>query len=229
MSAAFANALHSLTSWATSLDQAAVIANTLYFLALINPISKVFLLSTMDPPITGRQLRSICLRSTAVAFMILLVLTGAGNYILGSIFHVKLYSLSVAGGIILFMVGLTAVQKGKFYEERRRGTELDIAIVPLAAPLIAGPATITGAISSASARGVWPTMLCLLIALIINLIIMLASLRIGRMLEKMHATGPLIRITGLVVASLAVQMIFTGCSSWVIELGATLNKTFDFP
>ncbi|MCX7049508.1 MAG: MarC family protein [Candidatus Sumerlaeota bacterium] len=224
-----AAAYQTVAAWANSLDRSLIVADTLYFLALINPVSKVFLLSSMNPPLAGRHLRSICLRSTAIAFLILLVLIGAGNYVLGSIFHVKLYSLSVAGGIILFMVGLKAVQQGKFYEEHGRPAESDIAIVPLAAPLIAGPATITGAISYASAHGVGLTMLCILIALIINMIIMLASVRIGHALEKIHATAPLIRITGLIVASVAVQMIFTGAASWVIELGVSLNKTFDFP
>ena len=195
-----------------------VISNVLYFLALINPASKVFILSTLQPPCSRRELVMLSVRSTVAAFLILLALTVCGDFLLRDVFRVDIYSLKVAGGLVLFLIGLTAVQRGRFFEQTMTRAA-DISIVPLAAPLIAGPGTMTGAISFASEYGVILTLICVTLALAVNLVIMLFSARIGEALERVNATGPLIRITGLIVAAVAVQMVLDGLGKWLGETG----------
>lgn len=190
------------------------VQTSLYFLALINPASKVFLLSSMDPPYTRAELLKVSLTATSVALVILLVLSGVGHVLLHEVFRVEMYSLQVAGGIVLFLIGLTAVRKGRFYEQDFHKAT-DISIVPLAAPLIAGPGTITAAISFASTHGLTITALSLTTALVVNFVVMLLSVWIGRILERLHAFGPLIRITGLIVTAVAVQMTLSGLAEWL--------------
>jgi len=96
---------------------AQIIENTLYFLALINPVSKVLFLTAKKPAYTRQELFSLSIKATLVALLILSILSSFGNFLLVSVFHVEIYSLSVAGGIILFIIGLTAVREGKFFEE----------------------------------------------------------------------------------------------------------------
>jgi multiple antibiotic resistance protein len=196
-----------------------IIENTLYFLALINPASKVLFLASKQPAYSRRELISLSLRSTIVALSILVILTTIGNFLLLTIFHVEIYSLSVAGGIILFIIGLTAVRQGRFFESSKE-TEAtsDVSVVPLAAPLIAGPGTMTAAISFASMHGTGVTLVCITLAVIINLVCMLLSTEINRALEKLNATGPMIRITGLIVTAVAMQMIFSGTATWLTKV-----------
>lgn len=194
------------------------LANTLYFLALVNPASKIFLLSSINPPYSWRELRSVSLRCTFVALAILVVLACVGSFLLETVFQVQVYSLKVAGGIILFLIGLAGVRKGEFHENPKDGERTDIAIVPLAAPLIAGPGTIAGAISFHAIHGGPATIVCLTAALGLNLALMLCSGRIAWVLQKTHTMGPLIRITGLIVAAISVQMIFSGCGMWLKSL-----------
>ena len=201
------------------MNQDVIIRGTLYFLALINPASKIFLLCTYQPPISKQNLRSIAIRSTAVAFIILGLLSWAGNFLLIQVFQVELYSLRAAGGAILFLIGLSAVRQGRFYEESALSSVSDISIVPLAAPLIAGPGTITAAISFSTINGFFAGLACLSVALLINLAIMLVSGKIGTVLEKINATGPLVRITGLIVTAVAVQMFLTGLKEFIVEIG----------
>lgn len=198
----------------TAMNSMLVISNILYFLALINPVSKVFILCTLQPPCSRRELVMLSVRSTVVAFLILLVLTVCGDFLLRDVFRVNIYSLKIAGGLVLFLIGLTAVRRGRFFEETLTHAS-DISIVPLAAPLIAGPGTMTGAISYASEHGIILTLVGVTLALAINLVIMLFSARIGQALERIHATGPLIRITGLIVAAVAVQMVLDGLGKWI--------------
>ena len=48
---------------------------------------------------------------------------------------------------------------------------------------------------------------------------MLFSLPLGRVLRFLHLVGPLIRITGLIVSAVAVQMILAGGAEWLKSTG----------
>lgn len=58
-------------------------------------------------------------------------------------------------------------------------------------------------------------MICITLAVLINLVFMLLSFPINYFLQKINVVEPLIRITGLIVTAVAMQMIFTGCATWV--------------
>jgi multiple antibiotic resistance protein len=195
-----------------------LLETSLYFLALINPVSKIFLLSSVEPRYTARKLFRVSLAANGVALSILVVLAVVGSYLLHQVFRVELYSLQVAGGMVLFLIGLTAVTKGRFYEKGLTGDE-SIAIVPLGAPLIAGPGTITAAISFSAHYGIQQTLIALGIAVGINFGLMLMSMGISRVLEKISAIGPLIRISGLIVVAVAVHMALNGVGEWLMALG----------
>ena len=66
--------------------------------------------------------------------------------------------------------------------------------------------------------------LALSFALSANFAVMLCATWIGRALDRVSATEPLIRITGLIVAAVAVQMIPGGIGDWwnaVIQASAS--------
>jgi len=201
------------------MNLAQIIENSLYFLVLVNPITKVLFVTSRYPAYLPRELKSISIRSTIAAFLILVILASIGDFLFIKIFRVEIYSLSVAGGIILFIIGLKAVNKGKFFESgSENDSSKDIAVVPLAAPLIAGPGAMTAAISFASINGSITTIICIAVATLINFACMLFSFQISRILDKFNATETLIRITGLIVTAVAMQMIFAGCTTWAIKV-----------
>ena len=47
------------------------------------------------------------------------------------------------------------------------------------------------------------------------------GLPVNRLLHVLHLTGPLIRITGLIVAAVAVQMVLSGTGEWLALMGPT--------
>ena len=125
-----------------------------------------------------------------------------------------MYSLRITGGLVVFMIGWSAVREGRFHPKSESPgmpeNFTDISLVPLAAPLIAGPGTIAAAISGTAEFGLFSTSLALTLAIGINFVIMLFSPAINSFLGKIHALGPLIRLTGLIIAAVALQMIITG-------------------
>ncbi|MGI8481092.1 MAG: MarC family protein [Chthoniobacterales bacterium] len=71
----------------------------------VDPISNVALFAGLTAALTRAERRSVALRASIYAVLILVVSVVAGQFILDAI-GIHLHSLKVAGGIILFLFGL---------------------------------------------------------------------------------------------------------------------------
>src|SRR3989338_2651 len=143
-----------------------------------------------------------------IATILLLVFLLFGTGIL-KYFSISFNSFRVAGGLVLLIIGLRIVLGLRLIEERAKKYEL--AAVPLATPLIVGPAVITVAILLVSEFG----FLIPLIAAAANFISSLIILRQTELLFKIlgrQGSEVIARIMGLILAALAVEFIKHG---WV--------------
>ncbi|MBQ9503094.1 MAG: MarC family protein [Lentisphaeria bacterium] len=195
------------------MEIAPVFENAFYLLALLNPPSKIMFLAAYEPKLSRRQNFELSWKSSAAALLILLIIAAAGHFILSRIFRVELYSLQITGGLVVFVIGWTAVNEGRFLKrntEPTQNTMTDISLVPLAAPLIAGPGMIAATIAGSFADGFAITSCSLAIAIFINFLLMLCSSSINAFLTRTHMLGPLIRLTGLITSAVAMQMLVNG-------------------
>ena len=188
--------------------------NALYLLALINPISKVSILSGLPSAQRDAQFLSLTAKASTVAVGILLGAMIVGDLLLRSVFRVDLYSLRFAGGVVVFWVGLNALRRGVFFEHDPHVAMESLALVPLACPMIAGPATIAACIGLRAQHGIFMPTMAMLLALSVNHVIMLCSPLIGRLLDRFNILSALIRITGLIVMTIGTQMALDGIAAW---------------
>ncbi len=200
-----------------------VLENTLYFLAVLNPASKILFLTAYDPPLNFAQTWELSWKSSLAALLMLISFALLGQVVLQKVFRIEMYSLRATGGLILFFTGWLAVREGRFFQlnkgaKNKKTDFTELSIIPLAAPLMSGPGTITIALSLAAEFGYWHCITVLSVAILVNFCLMICALPINRLLLKMRLAGPLVRITGLVVATVAVQMIFSGLSEWLQTL-----------
>ncbi|MCM8804981.1 MAG: MarC family protein [Candidatus Omnitrophica bacterium] len=186
-----------------------IVENFLFFIVLLNPISKIVVLSALNIIDNFEELKKISLRATLTAMIILFIFSFGGTFILKKIFRVEIYSLQIVGGIVLFLIGLRALQKGEFFEIEPQ-KKYDIAVVPIASPMIAGPATITASISQSAIYGPFITYLSIFFALIVNFFIMIFAGEINNFFKKYNLLGPIIKITGLFIASLGINIALIG-------------------
>lgn len=189
--------------------------NALYVLALVNPISKVPVLAGMAAaPEGGDELKGVTVRSSLVAGGILLSAMVFGDWILRSVFQVQLHSLRVAGGAVLFWVGFHGLRTGVFFEHDAHSRFRDMAIVPLACPMIAGPAAIAATITLRAREGLLVPTVAVFLALGVNHVIMRLATPISALLARYNILGALIRITGLIVMTIGTQMALDGLATW---------------
>ncbi|MBQ7394823.1 MAG: MarC family protein [Lentisphaeria bacterium] len=193
-----------------------VIENAMYLLVLLNPASKIMFLASYQPSLSRRENFELSWKSSGAALLILLILAAVGDALLRRIFRVELYSLQVTGGLVVFMIGWLAIREGRFLalpKDGRQPDMTDLSLVPLAAPLIAGPGMIAAVIAGTIQYGIAHEAVSLTLAIGINFLLMVFSRKINRLLNRTHLLGPVIRLTGLVIAVTAMQMIFSGLKS----------------
>ena len=82
------------------------------FLALINPIQKIFVINSLQGQMTDNELRYLSIKSSITAFIILIIFQIFGNIIFGYVFRIQLYSFRVMCGFVLVYSGWIALQKG---------------------------------------------------------------------------------------------------------------------
>jgi len=179
-------------------------------LALINPVQKIFLINSLQERLTDKELRYISIKSTITAFVILILFLFLGNVIFSYVFRIQLYSFRVTCGMVLLYSGWVALQQGVLINIGKDVRIQDISSVPIAIPMIAGPGTITATVTFPAQYGALVTVMAVFAALLVNLIIMLYAKNIGRVMIKLNIMSPFIRIIGLIIATIGIQMIFDG-------------------
>lgn len=179
-------------------------------LALINPFQKIFVINSLQGQMTDRELRYVSIKSSITALVILLLFLALGNVIFGFIFKIQLYSFRVTCGMVLVYSGWNALQKGVLINIGKDERIQDIASVPIAIPMIAGPGTITATVTFPAQYGILITVLAVFAAIGVNLVIMLYAKNIGKVLIKLNLMSAFVRIIGLIIATIGIQMIFDG-------------------
>jgi multiple antibiotic resistance protein len=165
----------------------------------------------VDGALTRVERRRTALRAVLYATVILVVAVVAGQIILDAI-GIRMHSLKVAGGIILFLFALKMLFGGL---DKPGSPEAgrDLAVFPLAVPSIAGPGAMMAAIVLTD-NDVYTvpeqaeTGVVLVVVLLITYIFLRFSDFILRVIGQQGA-AVLVRVMGIILASLAVEIVLT--------------------
>jgi multiple antibiotic resistance protein len=165
---------------------------------------------------SAQDRRRIAKRALLVALGIQLLFVIFGNYIFGYL-SIRLYSFSIAGGILLSIVAVEMLfghkTRTEYQEKEREEEKENITVVPLAIPLHTGPASIiTGMIIFGKAdnlvlKGVF--VLATICVYIASMFILFKSDIIFKVLKPL-GMKVITRVMGLILLTLAVQFVVNG-------------------
>ena len=190
---------------------------------LVNPFEGIpyFLSATETMPQEERD--RVARRAAVGVATILLVSLVLGRLIL-AVFGITTPAFQTAGGVIVFLIGLRMVLSSPEAGAERAiiVAHRDIAIVPLATPLLAGPGAISSVIVYAShSPGAMNYALLAFIVMLVGAATLLSLRLAGPVARRMGPIGVDIssRIMGLLVTAIALEMIISGVTKLVPALG----------
>jgi len=186
----------------------------------IGPVETAVVFASLTAGIHRSERRSLALRSVMIAGLVLLLFAIAGSLIL-SVLHISLPAFRTAGGLLLFLQaltltfsspGLSSISESEMRDAEQPG---DIAIFPLAFPLIAGPGSLSAAVLVMGRTAGWiegaGVIAMVLTCLFLTFGAMLAAERLVAILGRTGA-DVVSRVSGILLAGLAVQFVFDGLS-----------------
>tara|TARA_R110002020_G_scaffold255477_7_gene469230 strand:+ start:1763 stop:2395 length:633 start_codon:yes stop_codon:yes gene_type:complete len=181
-----------------------------------------FIFAALTKRNTAKQRFAFATRGVIIAAVILLIFAVLGSAIL-DVFGITIPALRTAGGLLLFLIAIdmvfarhsggTGTTDEEEVEARSRD---DIAVFPLAMPLLAGPGAISAVILLATGARTdlefWAVLAAVVVILFLAWLTLLLAIPIQRLLG---VTGLAVvsRVVGILLAALAVQFVFDGIKS----------------
>ena len=154
----------------------------------------------------------VLIRELLIALLIMVGFLFMGKWFLQA-FGIHEYSLSIAGGIILFIISVKLVFSNE-EEPKNDPKEDEPFIVPLAIPLVAGPAALSIVMISAAQHTKMFTLGAVVVASVINSVILMLSFPLSRLLGRRGLVA-IERFTGLILILISVDMVMSGISAFI--------------
>lgn len=189
------------------------------FFAIMNPLGNTPVFLSMTNGFDSKEKKAIALKTALISFVVVAIFILLGNAIFKA-FDITLYAFRIAGGLLITRAGFELLSSGGAKShapsediDRSAKSITEIAISPLAIPLIAGPGTIATAINFTGLYPSWKGTLGILgilgfVCLLLYILFMFSD-RLVKYLGRdvMNVTS---RLMGLIIAVMGVQMIISG-------------------
>lgn len=170
------------------------------------------LTSTMTP----KQRRNAAWQATLTSLGVVLAFTLFGQYIFGFL-HISVPALQSSGGLLLLLVAMQLLTGDSM--QPKGDEQVNIALVPLGTPLLAGPGTIVASMLAIESAGhEVPGWVAVLSAIVILHLIIWLTMRYSGFLSRLLGPGGitlLTRIAGVLLAAIAVQLIADGVRGFI--------------
>jgi len=189
--------------------------------ALIDPPGYVPLFLSITATDSEEGRKKILKKACLAALIVLTIFTFAGKYLL-MFFGISIPALQISGGLIMLAIGfemLNMMPRGEKLtrtEQNEATTKTDVSIIPLAIPMLSGPASIVAVIVMASREASLTNYSAIFVSIVVTLGITYLLLRsASRIMSFLGVTGlrVLTRVMGLLLCAMAVQFVIDGYSA----------------
>ncbi|KHA62452.1 membrane protein [Vibrio variabilis] len=185
------------------------------FFAMMNPIANTAVFVGMTGEQTPTERRATAIKALVTAFFIVsaFCLLGKGIF---ELFGITLPALRLAGGVLVFLVGYHMLQgsssKLHSHSENEQNEHKDVAISPLALPILAGPGTIATAMNYSASGDMLSITVTIAAFAILCAITLICFLFGPKLVDKLGESGISIvtRLMGLILTVIGMQMLIQG-------------------
>lgn len=195
---------------------------------VIDPPGCAPIFATLTQGTTKSHQREMAFKAVAVAAIVLIGFAYGGEWLFAKL-GISLDALRLAGGVMLFIIGLNMVFEKRTETREERAEDLleeidnpeDISVFPMGIPMIAGPGTMATLLLLMSNTTTGGQEFSIMLALVITLLITLAAFLVAGPLMKLMGktfTNVLTRLLGVLLATLASQFIIDGVSGALGQL-----------
>ena len=186
--------------------------------AILNPLGAIPIYLSMMTDRRPEVMHRTAFKASVAVAVILTLAVWTGDSLL-SFFGIGIPAFRIAGGLLVLLIAIamfgakTSPARHTDAEQAEGEAKNDIAVVPLAIPLLAGPGAISLAIVDAHQAGSLPDKIVFSVGIIGVTVVVWLVLRLAEPIGARLGTGGLniaTRVMGLILAAMAVQFMADG-------------------
>ncbi|MEM4054443.1 MAG: MarC family protein [Desulfurococcaceae archaeon] len=185
--------------------------------AILNPFSAIPIFINLTESASSEERKRVVKKAFLAMVIMVTVFTLIGIWVL-EFLGISIASLRIEGGAVLFVLAMDMLGD---MPRTKKLEETEIAVIPIATPLLVGPGTLTTIIvltaENPSLQGYALILLASLAAVTTAAIILRYSLLLAKILSKSFIKA-LARFMSLIIAATAVELIRMGINEWIAEL-----------
>ena len=192
----------------------------LKFFFIFTPFFALSMFLSMTGDYTEKRRRKLAIMISIAVAALCIGLLFLGNQIF-ALFGITLNAFRVGVGVLLFLSAVSLVQGRKAPSDANQ--EADIAVVPLAMPVIVGPATTGTLLVMGAGLGNVTEKIVGCLALLFAVVCLGIMLLLGTAIERgigHRGLNILSKLTGIILAALAAQMIMDGVLGFIAGKGS---------
>ena len=185
------------------------------FFAIMNPIANTAAFAGLVGDKSKDEQIKVAAKALIITFCVILAFSLLGKAIF-HLFGITIYALRITGGILVFLVGYHMLNgHGSKLHSAAPDDESDIAVSPLAVPLLAGPGTIATAINYSSTGGMSGILITVSVFAVLCLITFVCFIFSSKFLTVIGNSGLSIvtRLIGLIFVVIGTQMVIDGVTA----------------
>ena len=185
--------------------------NAITLLLVMDPLGNIPPFLSALKKVEPNRRRKVLLREILIAYAVLLAFLFGGKYLL-QLLSLQEETVSIAGGIVLFLIALRMVfPREDAHQDTLEGEPF---IVPLAIPFVAGPSALASLLLLQQQSNTLQLFLALTLAWTASAVILLSSTILYRLLKERGLIA-VERLMGMLLVMLAVQMFINGLAKFM--------------
>lgn len=198
------------------------------FFAIMNPIANVPIFLGLTSGNDEQTTATVAFRSLILAFLIVSLFSVAGKVIF-ELFGLTLPAFQITGGLLVFLIGFHMLQgnhssvQHPSEEDKKKSMEaaLDVAVSPLAMPILAGPGTIAAAMNFSAGGGLMEMVVTIVMFALLCVVTYLFFVFGEKFVTYIGASalGVITRMMGLIIAVIGTQMVIEGVRGFLEHAG----------
>ncbi len=201
-----------------------ILFDTISLITILNPIAAAAIMLSL---VKYSEIPQVARKTSMTVFIASLVTMFAGGYIL-KLFGINIPSIKAIGGVVLLIIALNMIQGKEVAptnatKEEHEAAENrdDVAIIPLAIPILFGPGVITTIIVLSEKSKTISEKIYLLCAIFLSSFIVFLTLRKADIISKFLGVNGLkiiTRLMGLIIGAIAFLFLVGGVKALWINL-----------
>jgi membrane protein, marC family len=190
-------------------------------IVILDPMGLMPVFLGLTSKLSRTAQRKAAFQASLVSFGVILAFAFLGQQILRAL-HISMDSLKLSGGVLLFLVAMELLTSSDMEQPDTGDDAVNVALVPLGIPLLAGPGAIVAVMVSMAQAHTVGSIVGVVGAVVATHVVIWLSMRFALELSRFLGTGGIMlltKISGVLLAAIATELVMGGVFDFIKNAG----------